>query len=142
MSASPIEVAMLSASPRSEAPSTASGLPLQSGADIHRIPQILPRERVFPIQIGGELFKLSGASLSSDGSSRLDYQEPSPRLLTFSFSIFSKLQRRPIFRNTSFARLEQPREKATTHLLRSGRSTSIATRRLFETLRCTYKDTM
>lgn len=68
MSASPREVAMLSASP-SEAPSTA-GLPLHSGADVHKIPQILPRERVFPIQIGGELFKLSGASLSSDGSSR------------------------------------------------------------------------
>ncbi|EHK15494.1 uncharacterized protein TRIVIDRAFT_37976 [Trichoderma virens Gv29-8] len=58
---------MLSASP-SEAPSTA-GLPLHSGADVHKIPQILPRERVFPIQIGGELFKLSGASLSSDAPS-------------------------------------------------------------------------
>ncbi|KAL6787797.1 hypothetical protein J3E68DRAFT_417167 [Trichoderma sp. SZMC 28012] len=67
MSASPREVAMLSASP-SEAPSTA-GLPLHSGADVHKIPQILPRERVFPIQIGGELFKLSGASLSSDAPS-------------------------------------------------------------------------
>lgn len=32
-----------------------------------KIPNILPRERVFPIQVGGELFKLSGASLSSDG---------------------------------------------------------------------------
>lgn len=32
------------------------------------IPPVLPHERVFPIQIGGELFKLSGASLSSDGS--------------------------------------------------------------------------
>lgn len=36
---------------------------------IGRIPHILPHERVFPIQIGGELFKLSGASLSSDGRS-------------------------------------------------------------------------
>ena len=34
---------------------------------MHKIPDILPRERVFPIQIGGELFKLSGASISSDG---------------------------------------------------------------------------
>lgn len=34
---------------------------------ITKIPHILPRERVFPIQIGSELFKLSGASLSSDG---------------------------------------------------------------------------
>lgn len=33
------------------------------------IPRILPHERVFPIQIGCELFKLSGASLSSDGTS-------------------------------------------------------------------------
>ncbi|KAG5983034.1 hypothetical protein E4U55_000930 [Claviceps digitariae] len=36
---------------------------------IHKIPSILPRERVFPIQIGSELFKLSGASLSSDAPS-------------------------------------------------------------------------
>lgn len=34
----------------------------------HRIPEILPHERVFPIQIGCELFKLSGASISSDGA--------------------------------------------------------------------------
>lgn len=31
------------------------------------IPQILPHEKVFPIQIGSELFRLSGASISSDG---------------------------------------------------------------------------
>lgn len=31
------------------------------------IPIILPHERVFPIQIGSELFRLSGASISSDG---------------------------------------------------------------------------
>lgn len=31
------------------------------------IPEVLPHERVFPIQIGSELFRLSGASLSSDG---------------------------------------------------------------------------
>ncbi|KAE8443136.1 hypothetical protein EG329_002305 [Mollisiaceae sp. DMI_Dod_QoI] len=30
------------------------------------IPSILPHERVFPIQIGSELFRLSGASISSD----------------------------------------------------------------------------
>lgn len=33
------------------------------------IPNILPHERVFPIQIGSELFRLSGASISSDGVS-------------------------------------------------------------------------
>ncbi|KAK2627184.1 hypothetical protein QTJ16_003150 [Diplocarpon rosae] len=31
--------------------------------------QMLPHERVFPIQIGNELFRLSGASISSDGPS-------------------------------------------------------------------------
>lgn len=31
------------------------------------IPLILPHERVFPIQIGSQLFRLSGASISSDG---------------------------------------------------------------------------
>jgi hypothetical protein len=31
------------------------------------IPSILPAEKVFPIQIGSELFRLSGASISSDG---------------------------------------------------------------------------
>lgn len=35
---------------------------------ISKIPKILPHDRVFPIQIGSELFKLSGASLSSDGT--------------------------------------------------------------------------
>jgi len=32
---------------------------------------ILPREKVFPIQIGSELFRLSGASISSDGKLQL-----------------------------------------------------------------------
>ncbi|KKY29587.1 putative btb poz domain-containing protein [Diaporthe ampelina] len=36
---------------------------------ISKIPYILPHERVFPIQIGSELYKLSGASLSSDAPS-------------------------------------------------------------------------
>lgn len=40
-----------------------------SERNVSRIPLILPHERVFPIQIGSELFKLSGASLSSDGES-------------------------------------------------------------------------
>jgi hypothetical protein len=30
-------------------------------------PSILPPEKVFPIQIGSDLFRLSGASISSDG---------------------------------------------------------------------------
>ena len=36
---------------------------------VSKIPNILPHERVFPIQIGTKLFKLSGASISSDGQS-------------------------------------------------------------------------
>lgn len=47
---------------------------LRSGPSIQpvpKIPRILPHERVFPIQIGTELFKLSGASLSSDGMSSI-----------------------------------------------------------------------
>ncbi|KAM0426944.1 hypothetical protein ACHAPT_007842 [Fusarium lateritium] len=40
-----------------------------SEQNVARIPHILPHERVFPIQIGSELFKLSGASLSSDAPS-------------------------------------------------------------------------
>lgn len=41
-----------------------------SERNVSRIPLILPHERVFPIQIGSELFKLSGASLSSDGKNK------------------------------------------------------------------------
>lgn len=42
---------------------------LESGVSTHHIPNILPHERVFPVQLGSELFKLSGASISSDGAS-------------------------------------------------------------------------
>ncbi|KAL2891545.1 BTB/POZ domain-containing protein [Ceratocystis lukuohia] len=38
-------------------------------ASIAKIPPYLPHERVFPIQIGTRLFKLSGASISSDAPS-------------------------------------------------------------------------
>ncbi|KAK8130334.1 hypothetical protein PG999_002714 [Apiospora kogelbergensis] len=44
-------------------------LPPSTPQLISKIPKILPHERVFPIQIGTELFKLSGASLSSDAPS-------------------------------------------------------------------------
>lgn len=43
---------------------------------VSKIPKILPHERVFPIQIGSELFKLSGASLSSDGTDTLFHVPP------------------------------------------------------------------
>jgi hypothetical protein len=41
------------------------------------VPSILPPEKVFPIQIGSELFRLSGASISSDGL----YIPPPPLIL-------------------------------------------------------------
>ncbi|KAJ8124160.1 hypothetical protein ONZ43_g64 [Nemania bipapillata] len=44
-------------------------LPPSNPQLITKIPNILPHERVFPVQIGSELFKLSGASLSSDAPS-------------------------------------------------------------------------
>lgn len=51
---------------------------------ISKIPKILPHERVFPIQIGSELFKLSGASLSSDGvyNIRFSISPPFPYVLS------------------------------------------------------------
>ncbi|KAK4186228.1 hypothetical protein QBC35DRAFT_501717 [Podospora australis] len=48
---------------------TGGTLPSSTSQLISRIPKILPHERVFSIQIGSELFKLSGASLSSDAPS-------------------------------------------------------------------------
>jgi hypothetical protein len=42
---------------------------LESGVSTNHIPNILPHERVFPVQLGSELFKLSGASISSDAPS-------------------------------------------------------------------------
>ncbi|KAK5997223.1 hypothetical protein PT974_02576 [Cladobotryum mycophilum] len=61
---------MASASP-SDGYSSTPGIPshIHTENSIVKIPHILPRERVFPIQIGGELFKLSGASISSDAPS-------------------------------------------------------------------------
>ncbi|RYP51009.1 hypothetical protein DL768_003593 [Monosporascus sp. mg162] len=44
-------------------------LPPSTPQLISKIPKVLPHERVFPIQIGSELFKLSGASISSDAPS-------------------------------------------------------------------------
>ncbi|KAG0644233.1 hypothetical protein HOY80DRAFT_182940 [Tuber brumale] len=42
---------------------------IATSAFFPEIPRILPHEKVFPIQIGGELFRLSGASISSDAPS-------------------------------------------------------------------------
>ncbi|KAI3535046.1 BTB/POZ domain-containing protein [Colletotrichum filicis] len=54
-------------SARSQHPSK-SPAPPHDEAQVAKIPHFLPHERVFPIQIGNELFKLSGASISSDGT--------------------------------------------------------------------------
>jgi hypothetical protein len=42
------------------------------------IPMVLPHERVFPVQIGSQLFRLSGASISSDGKCLQDIFAMSP----------------------------------------------------------------
>ncbi|KPM44246.1 hypothetical protein AK830_g2246 [Neonectria ditissima] len=54
------------ASSEAGAPTVGPSVEPLSESNVARIPHILPHERVFPIQIGSELFKLSGASLSSD----------------------------------------------------------------------------
>ncbi|KAH9907758.1 hypothetical protein F4778DRAFT_719003 [Xylariomycetidae sp. FL2044] len=61
----------MSSSAPSETPKgqTVFHLPPSGPQLLSKIPRILPHERVFPIQIGSELFKLSGASLSSDAPS-------------------------------------------------------------------------
>ena len=51
--------------PQTTGPET-SGVPRQSLSSTSR-PAILPARKVFPIQIGDKLFRLSGASISSDG---------------------------------------------------------------------------
>ncbi|KAK1754409.1 hypothetical protein QBC47DRAFT_383848 [Echria macrotheca] len=56
--------------PRSLKSSQMNNQPLVSSTqNVTKIPKLLPHERVFPIQIGSELFKLSGASISSDAPS-------------------------------------------------------------------------
>ncbi|KAK2002491.1 BTB/POZ domain-containing protein [Colletotrichum falcatum] len=50
-------------------PTSSSSAAARDEAQLVKIPHILPHERVFPIQIGSELFKLSGASISSDAPS-------------------------------------------------------------------------
>ncbi|KAK7921241.1 hypothetical protein PG985_009263 [Apiospora marii] len=55
--------------PKGVAQHTTFHLPPSTPQLISKIPKILPHERVFPIQIGTELFKLSGASISSDAPS-------------------------------------------------------------------------
>lgn len=50
------------------------------GSKVQLPPSILPAEKVFPIQIGSELFRLSGASITSDG-------RPTINLLNFQWRL-------------------------------------------------------
>lgn len=50
--------------------SASPGYPAQTQAP----PTILPPEKVFPIQIGSELFRLSGASIASDGKFSMAFE--------------------------------------------------------------------
>ena len=53
-----------------EEPDVGAGQPpgiLQTGVTQQASSAVLPAEKVFPIQIGSELFRLSGASIASDG---------------------------------------------------------------------------
>ena len=58
---------------RSDFPGLAGGRPGHGPTGLRRtltnpaIPMVLPARKVFPIQIGNKLFRLSGASISSDG---------------------------------------------------------------------------
>ncbi|KAH7156943.1 hypothetical protein EDB81DRAFT_645744 [Dactylonectria macrodidyma] len=65
----PQEMESVASSEAGAAPSVEPSVEPLSESTVARIPHILPHERVFPIQIGSELFKLSGASLSSDAPS-------------------------------------------------------------------------
>ncbi|KAF5879483.1 putative btb poz domain-containing protein [Botrytis fragariae] len=57
------------------------------------IPNYLPHEKVFPIQIGTELFRLSGASLSSDENFKLSAPAKKPRAPSY-FSQYFQCQLR------------------------------------------------
>lgn len=113
------------------------------------IPNILPHERVFPIQVGTELFKLSGASLSSDGVFCPSYQDLTPYTLR-SHRYSSKYgdyrvdtwQRPHIFRNIFYVRSSAQKRWARTPGPPSALSTSTAIRAHSGTSRCTSRATM
>lgn len=78
-------------------------------------PSILPPEKVFPIQIGSELFRLSGASISSDGTVRLDFVTMEPQ----AYSFRSAFLLHPILRRTDPAERGVGRSSNTLHRQRS-----------------------
>lgn len=107
-------------------------------SNVAKIPHILPHERVFPIQIGSELFKLSGASLSSDGA----FFQHAPGT-TALLLMHASCQLRRTSPSTSSVSSKPPRKRARTLLRhRFGRCTSTATRGRFMTSRCISRATM
>jgi hypothetical protein len=70
------------------------GRKLPPPRDPNDIPHILPHEKVFPIQIGSELFRLSGASISSDGqyNSFESFAAPRPSISLSSLQPDSSLE--------------------------------------------------
>jgi hypothetical protein len=59
-----------------------------------QVPSVLPPEKVFPIQIGSDLFRLSGASISSDGRSPIRSSMLILANLSFSSILFHSILRR------------------------------------------------
>ena len=58
-----------------EQPESSAAVQTRKIAELPKFAPVLPAGRVFPIQIGSELFRLSGASISSDGQYiRLSWQ--------------------------------------------------------------------
>lgn len=74
---------------RSSFPGVAGGRPGHGPAGLRRtltdpsIPMVLPARKVFPIQIGDKLFRLSGASISSDGEYCGQMRSHEEEILTF-----------------------------------------------------------
>lgn len=69
----------------------------------HEIPRVLPHESVFPIQIGCELFRLSGASISSDGQ----LPSPNPSVRRPRLRILEHRPTSPSSLNVSFRRMAE-----------------------------------
>lgn len=110
-----------STTPRAGAHVPSGGVPAQSRPGrSSRVPSatppsILPPEKVFPIQVGSDLFRLSGASISSDGKCHPSLSCVAPEGLT-------RVQLHPILPN--FLRNSSARTKK---VAVSGRCTSTAT---------------
>lgn len=62
-----IRAAVMASSKRNGEATTPGIMREPTRASFTDVPHILPHEKVFSIQIGSQLFRLSGASISSDG---------------------------------------------------------------------------